>query len=178
MQTDSLLKYQEQEYRVVKIGEQWWIAQNLNSLPDEVSPADSSYWCYNNLQENCRKYGKLYNFESAQTACPCDWKLPSKTDFDDLLEFIENRAENIFGGTALKSEKEWESINSDLYGFSALPSGFRDKNGNFATLGTQAFFWTSTESENQVYHRALRNDQNLYSGLSDKELGYSIRCVK
>ena len=60
-----------QEYKTVKIGEQWWMAQNLNyaytGVPFDNGPytSDSTSWCYDNVPANCAKYGRLYTWAAA-----------------------------------------------------------------------------------------------------------------
>ena len=51
-------------YKTVKIGEQIWMAENLNyAYPKQDSSSDSVSWCYNNEPDNCAKYGRLYTWE-------------------------------------------------------------------------------------------------------------------
>ena len=67
-----------QTYKTVKIGEQWWMAENLNyaytgvpfkyvSSTDSnlVYYSDSTSWCYDNDAANCAKYGRLYTWAAA-----------------------------------------------------------------------------------------------------------------
>ncbi len=60
-----------QTYKTVKIGEQWWMAENLNyaytGVPFKVGDytSDSTSWCYDNDAANCAKYGRLYTWAAA-----------------------------------------------------------------------------------------------------------------
>ncbi len=38
--------------------------------------------CYEDDVANCAKDGRLYDWESAMTACPCGWHLPSAAEWD------------------------------------------------------------------------------------------------
>lgn len=55
-----------QTYKTVKIGNQVWMAENLNYAylqPTEF--LDSSSWCYDNEPANCDKFGRLYLWSAA-----------------------------------------------------------------------------------------------------------------
>ena len=55
-----------QTYRTVKIGDQWWMAENLNyAYLQPTETLDSSSFCYDNDPENCKQYGRLYLFSAA-----------------------------------------------------------------------------------------------------------------
>ena len=55
-----------QTYRTVKIGDQWWMAENLNyAYLEPTETLDSSSFCYDNDPENCKQYGRLYVFSAA-----------------------------------------------------------------------------------------------------------------
>ena len=60
-----------QTYKTVKIGDQWWMAENLNYAYTGVPfdngyyTSDSTSWCYDNVPANCAKYGRLYTWAAA-----------------------------------------------------------------------------------------------------------------
>ncbi|WP_295862143.1 fibrobacter succinogenes major paralogous domain-containing protein [uncultured Fibrobacter sp.] len=58
-----------QTYKTVKIGEQWWMAENLNYRYIQQTynggEGDSSSYCYDNDPANCAKYGRLYRWSAA-----------------------------------------------------------------------------------------------------------------
>jgi len=60
-----------QTYKTVKIGNQVWMAENLNYAYTAVpykykdNTSDSTSWCYDNDPTNCAKYGRLYTWSAA-----------------------------------------------------------------------------------------------------------------
>ena len=172
-----------QTYAYVTIGKQVWMAQNLNY------DAGDSCWCFNNLDSNCQKYGKLYTWKTAIRSCPSGWHLPDDNEWTELENFIKNNSKSGKGaGDILKIKKEWKwpVDNSrildafDKYGFSAIPSGDRNVNGDFLNETSFSYFWTSTDTDhNKAKSRLLYyNDPNLQSHLNYKDFGFSVRCIR
>ncbi len=159
-------------YRTVQIGNQTWMAENLNFASKQSK-------CYDNKESNCDKYGRLYVWSEKMVAnvCPSGWHLPSKGEFETLLENVggENTA-----GTALKSRSGWYNNGNgrDEYGFGALPAGNCDDLFNLE--GNIAFFWSSTErSELFAYYLNLNyNDELAGVDYITTIFGFSVRCVK
>ena len=76
-------------YKTVKIGEQVWMAENLNY------EAEGSR-CYNDSTTYCKKYGRLYNWETAMKACPNGWHLPSEKELHELVYFVDYKEKTSF----------------------------------------------------------------------------------
>lgn len=122
-------------YKTVKIGDQIWMAQNLNYDMKESG-------CYGNSERNCKKYGRLYSWHAARFACPNGWHLPDKMEWDELYDNVGGFE---IAAKMLKSKKIWKKDDSgvDAYGFSALPAG-EVRSGSFWGLGFAVYFWTSS----------------------------------
>ena len=174
-----------QTYKTVKIGEQWWMAENLNyRYIQQTAEEDSSSFCYDNHPANCAKYGRLYLWSAALVVCPEGWHLPDSTEWEALRTAVGGWAT---AGKMLKSTEGWNDNfdgtsgnGSDSYFFSALPAGLRGKSGNFLNEGYYALFWSSTEKiSNVVYYMALYRDQDNASLVSYYTgHGLSVRCLK
>lgn len=125
-----------QVYKTVKIGNQVWMAENLNYK------TNSGSLCYDNDEANCNKYGRLYNWETAKRVCPPGWHLPSKVEFEQLMSSVN------YDGNSLKAIGQGKDggIGTNTSGFSALLAGNRSSGGNFGNLYSSASFWSSTEN--------------------------------
>ncbi len=70
-----------QSYKTVKIGDQIWMAENLNYATD-------GSWCYDNDPANCAVYGRLYKRDVAINASPEGWHLPSGEEWETLADYL------------------------------------------------------------------------------------------
>ena len=134
-----------QSYGTVKIGEQTWMAENLN-----FETAGS--FCSEDDSRNCKRLGRLYSWAEARSVCPEGWRLPTKTDFEKLIaEMLKGGVASSKGdaGAALKAKDGWfkKGDGSDALGFKALPAGYRGADGKFDGIGGYAYFWSATEDE-------------------------------
>ncbi len=159
-------------YKSVVIGSLIWMAENLDYRV-------GNSWCYDNDEFNCKKYGRLYDWNTARVACPSGWHLPSKSEWNDMIQAVGSN----IAGKKLKSRNGWDKDKSgtDNYGFSALPGGRRFPNGKFRLLGESGNWWTSSEcSSTEAYYRYMYSNNNDFgeSNYYRKLLGFSVRCVK
>lgn len=195
-------------YRMAKIDDQVWMAQNLNYKGEGK---DTIGYCYGNNPANCNKYGRLYTWatamgstedkcgrgkncdiaERSQGICPEGWHLPSNDEWQTLLDHADRDAKK------LKSTKGWNDYSgndgngTDDYGFTALPGGYAEQ-GDGASLsddyfkdeGAYAIFWSSTqvddEDHTQAYRPYLKDDNKVSESNSNnyKGFGFSVRCLK
>ena len=149
------------KYRIVNIGEQVWMAENLNYAGDGIGH------CYDDVPENCEVGGRLYKWDVAKDVCPEGWHLPSKEEFETLFSAVElvyakyDKAQYSFADM-FKATSGWKndytswSQGLDVVGFSAVPAGgkhiesYRASEYNHA--GYAAYFLTSTDyDEYSVY---------------------------
>ena len=129
-------------YRTVEIGEQVWMAENLNY----AGPNDDISRCYGDVPATCEAGGRIYSLSVADTVCPSGWHLPTNEEFEILLTTVggKDNASNV-----LRSASGWkkEKVSSDAYGFSALPTGgalIESRYGPFfGYSGYEAYFFSS-----------------------------------
>ena len=161
----------DQVYRTVRIGGRTWMAENLNFA------TDSGSWCYGNNASNCNIYGRLYDWNTAMTACPAGWKLPTIGDWNALVKAAEANGWN--AGERLKSRSPgWDG--TDDLGFSALPGGGRGNDGSFWNVGDDGYWWSATEfgASNANYRYMYYDNEGVYSNWDFKDGGLSVRCVR
>jgi len=154
-----------------------WMAENLNYQ------TASGSWCYEDNNSNCGKYGRLYDWNTAKTVCMSGWHLPSRQEWSDLVKFAGGDKK---AGKKLKAGSGWNNYNkkngngTDNFGFSALPGGDRDSDGNFDNAGNYGVWWAATEtSEGHAYDRGMvYSNDDVDESNDDKSFGFSARCVQ
>ena len=152
----------EQIYTSVQIGDQCWMAENLN-IGEMINGAEEmtdngviEKYCYENNTANCDEYGGLYQWdemmqyvttEGVQGICPAGWHLPTNGECITLTIFLGG--ESVAGGKMKETGyTHWQSPNTGATnesGFTGLPAGNRLPNSNFFFLGYAASFWSSTQ---------------------------------
>ena len=146
---------ESKEFKSVIIGNQEWMAENLNvghfknsdSIPeaktdeewDRAGQENKPVWCfYDNKPENGEKYGRLYNWyavNDARCLAPEGWHIPNKEEYIELVDYLageeseDDIVENVGGKLKETGFENWiEEPDGDATnesGFSALPGGYR-----------------------------------------------------
>jgi uncharacterized protein (TIGR02145 family) len=176
-------------YRTVKIGNQTWMAENLNYAAKGIR-------CVEQIpptKTGCEPpYGGLYNWATAKTACPAGWHLPSDAEWQTLVDLAggeETAGEKLRAANACAEEatcidcdedvERMKSIHgTDAFGFAALDGGFSFDDGEFFYAGGS--FWSATEVDaNNAYTRGMSCSSKIV-GSSDSKKTYfrSVRCIK
>ncbi|MFH2095012.1 MAG: fibrobacter succinogenes major paralogous domain-containing protein [Bacteroidota bacterium] len=175
------------QYKTVEIGDQVWMAENLNY------ETTSGSWCLDDKPENCNSFGKLYTYTEAVNACPDGWHLPSDDEFITLEIKLGMSADEagktgfrgMNVGTGLKSDSGWlnDGNGNNSSGFNALPACYRSPEGVTDKTGIYAYFWTSTKKEEvKAYVRNLYyggySGSKVYRQVYDINYAFSVRCLK
>jgi uncharacterized protein (TIGR02145 family) len=190
-------------YKVVKIGTQYWSGRNLNVsrfrngdiIPVVLSNRDwikagengqPACCCYDNVGYNCEKYGRLYNWfavNDERGLAPKGWHVATDNEWKILTDFLEPSS-----GQILKSTEDWEySLYDDKgtnnVGFSALPGGFRQFDGSFNDIKVSTYLWSATELDRNwwdwAYFRPIKSNRgSVYRKNTSKYVGASVRCVR
>jgi uncharacterized protein (TIGR02145 family) len=150
---------------------------------------------------NLTTYGYLYNWYAAKgiatagsttykNVCPTGWHVPTDSDWNNLVKFIDSGANTTtFGtqsttaGTLMKKNDALWTTNTgtNTSGFSALPAGYRNNNGTFFNIRNYAFFWSATELDTSfALYRTLYFNFGNVGRFNDfnKTFGASVRCLR
>jgi uncharacterized protein (TIGR02145 family) len=189
----------ERIYKMITIGTQTWMAENLNAIKfndgtDIPLVTNSSVWDYIETPGYCwyennqvvfgETYGPLYNWYAVQTQklCPLGWHVPTDSEWNALIIYCGG---DQVAGNKLKESKNshWSFPNTGATnetGFTALPGGFRDYNGDFITVNLLGYWWCSTEGGDwSAWYRYMHKDfSNVFRINENKQRGFSVRCIK
>jgi len=167
-------------YRIVKIGSQTWMAENLNFN------ANGSR-CHKDRADACARFGRLYDWNTAMSACPAEWRLPSLSDWQTLVNFAggnETAGDKLKakGGSWLKN-RDGRIGGTDDYGFSALPGGHffgpsHDRT-EFSGTGIHGTWWTAAHSGGSASVRGMGHSNGIVGRAENfKSDLVSVRCIR
>ncbi len=154
-----------QVYKTVKIGDQWWMAENLNYAYIGVSyncdgyTSDSTSWCYDNNASNCTKYGRLYTWAAAMDSAGT-WSANGKgcgygTDCSptDAVRGI------CPSGWHLPSNDEWNALFTAVGGQSNAGKVLKSQTGWYSNgNGTDAYGFSALPAGRRNYHGNFNYD--------------------
>ncbi len=149
-------------YPTVKIGRNIWFSKNL-----AFKPHDGKYWIYTNKEETVDDQGYLYTWKVAINVCPDGWELPTKYDFEQLIDS--------YGDSAYVELRPNGSS-----GFCAFNCGTR-MGVNFTPVQGYTSFWSSDMFKNKTVW-GLGFDE--YKSSVEVSYGYKkgsglpVRCIK
>jgi uncharacterized protein (TIGR02145 family) len=195
-------------YKTVKIGDQVWMAENLNYADSVKTPSlKGKSWCYDNKEVNCTVAGHLYTWTAAidsvalydggngvdcgygknctlpakiQGICPIGWHLPNGYEWSKLFFEVGDDGDYSTANKILRSQTGWTIGGSDDYGFSALP----------AVDGARAIFWSTSSFVglfNDIENGSIFTEAMGYVFSSNERIrmikcagtcGYSVRCIQ
>jgi uncharacterized protein (TIGR02145 family) len=190
-------------YATVQIGSQCWMESNIHATKGKdgqefeygkknLSYTASYYYYVNNDASLGPEYGYLYNWTAAKRVCPAGWHLPTKEDFQILIDYCKEHFDLSKEGKgwiakSLVAPCTWPeakgmacpgdtAIDSNAAHFSVKPAGMF--NGQYA-FGSASYFWTATQ-----YGRSYAYNLLIYYAVPTVELfddiqtsARSVRCV-
>lgn len=164
------------QYTTTLIGTQLWMAENLSF----DSPTGDFF--YDNNSANEQLYGRLYNYETAKLVCPTGWHLPSGAEWDALRAATGDMTSG--GNLKENTLNYWAAPNTgatDLYGFRALPAGFKSGD-NYHGLTTYASFWSSSSNASTAFYVYIPHNNTFmvpaFDAWKDDRSAHAVRCIK
>jgi uncharacterized protein (TIGR02145 family) len=168
----------ENVYDTVRIGDQTWMVQNLRTtkyndgtpitmIEDSVAwmnrTSAAFCWPYN-MSVHGATYGALYNKYAADAAniAPSGWRLPTRDDFQKLLDYIITRGEPPESALLING--------SNSSGFSGAPGPIRSPYLGFQS--TEAIWWNTGGT------LAVGGDPPYWFPEFSSDFGLNIRCIK
>jgi uncharacterized protein (TIGR02145 family) len=196
--------YGGETYETIQIGEQCWLARNLNignyatstnTGSDHTDVSNNGIvekYCYSNSTANCTTDGGLYDWneamgyvttENVQGICPTGWHIPSDAQWYQLENYLKDA-----GQTCSASRNgAWDCATAGTKlksggssGFAALLAGLRYYTGSFFNRSSYAYFWSSSQnSASNAWYRSLYSSNvTVYRNNNGKTYGFSVRCLK
>ena len=163
-------------------------------------------------KENISKLGLLYSYDNAKLIqhalndASSQWRIPSKNDWDKMLNSIEPKQDGCSGtnetsshssdesnvwlgevaGKKLKDVNVWnnsdeDAAGTDNYGFSVLPVGYIEDSGAVVNIRKYAAFWSSSmeDAKEDMYIKRFDDDSaKVYQSTWDPQKKLSLRLVK
>ncbi|TSA39052.1 MAG: hypothetical protein D4R64_00945 [Porphyromonadaceae bacterium] len=183
------------EYPIVKIGNRWWMAENLDfgePLTKEGSPTDNDVpemFVYQDIISNRKLYGGLYmwgeavsysSIEKAEGICPEGWHIPADNEWKSMeteLGINQDQLESISpdrgdpAGNFLKVGGK-SGFEAGLFGMLPLTRAF-------SGFGSTTGFWSSTQGTSGIWVRTLKvTSGGVERSLQPNNYAYSVRCIK
>jgi len=154
-------------------GKQW----TTHNLDVKTVPS----YCYADAELNCRRYGRLYTWESARRGCQSlgdGWRLPTEDEWRQMAKH--------YGGVREDSDDSGQAAYKALLigggsGFNALLGGGRSDDGQYARLEAHGFYWTASENDPAsawFYNFAHGGPSLNRQSEGEKQRAFSVRCVR
>jgi len=185
-------------YKTVKIGNQWWMAKNLNigKHVQSINTGEFHFdmfdndtiekYCYDNNEAYCDTFGGLYewhemmqydNIEGIQGICPNDWHIPTDEEWK-ILEMELGMSQEEANNTGFRGTDQGTQLKiGGTSGFDVLLAGVRGSNsGNLLKIGSSGYFWSSTKLTGG--RRLTLSSSQVNRDHYFTPNGFSVRCIK
>jgi uncharacterized protein (TIGR02145 family) len=150
-----------------------WMTANLNV---NASPS----YCYDDAEPNCRRYGRMYTWGSAQHVCQSlgnGWRLPTDDEWRQLAKHYGGISED----SADKGKAAFTAlVTGGTSGFDAVLGGNRS-DGQYARLEAHGFYWTASDNDSRTapFYNFGRNGQAFHrQPQGAKDMAISVRCIR
>jgi len=153
-------------------GKEWTTA----NVSVDVSPS----YCYDDREMNCRRYGRLYTWQSAQRVCQllgAGWRLPTDGEW--------RRMTKRYGGVSDESADKGQAafralLTGGASAFNAVLGGNRS-DGRYERLEAHGFYWTASGNDpnSAPFYNFAQGGQALHrQPEGEKQMAISVRCLR
>ena len=151
-----------------------WMTDNLKiNIPGS--------YCYDDVESNCNRYGRLYTWEAAQEACKTlgkGWHLPTS----DEWQLLAKHYGGVFGNSPDSGKAVYKALlQSGSSGFDAVLGGGRSADGKYRRGDAHGFYWTATENNSTsapFYNFGKGSGKLFLQPEGEKSDAFAVRCVK
>ena len=154
-------------------GKQW--------LTDNLKVATDQSYCYQDAEQNCRRYSRLYTWESARRGCHslgAGWRLPTDDEWRQMAKH--------YGGVGVDAADNGRAayralVTGGSSGFNAVLGGNRSVDGRYARSEAHGFYWTASDNgrTSAPFYNFGKGGQALYrQSEGEKLMAVSVRCVR
>lgn len=154
-------------YSTVKIGDQWWMAENLQTTHKSNGTLLNGVYAYDDDENYVAEYGRLYNWQAALDASLPGWHLPSDGEWDVLINTVG-------------SNPVFELSDEGSSGFNVKFGGLREREGGWDYLNELGIYWTSNQVD--ATHAIIKlfavGESDVMTYGTDKAGGRSVRYIK
>ena len=165
---------------------------NLTDKTEWASDSAGAY-CFNGNNTALKKiYGNLYNWHAVNDdrgLCPESWHVASDKEWIQLELFLgmslsEANLMTAWRGTDEGTKLKATSFNgTDIVGFAALGTGYRDPEGKYLAMGSDNDYWTSSDHDNDgsmegILHGLKDDKANVVRNFHDNNYGFCVRCIR
>ncbi|MFO7617947.1 MAG: FISUMP domain-containing protein, partial [Bacteroidales bacterium] len=181
-------------YGTVKIGNQWWMSDNLDyRTPWKIIQfIPMLQRCYKEEERNCDQYGSLYQGDrtisyddAGYDVCPSGWRLPTKADWETMAGYAppgEGRDAFLVGGSL--------GFNARLTGYGWFELYYLEDPPRIDTawfyegLNREVMFFSATRRPQALTERAqfhfglVSGHPNPILEWSNRDYYYYVRCLK
>ena len=202
---DTVADIEGNTYKIVKIGEQWWMTENLRSqhflngdviptspidpdIPSHCVESEPIYqWAVHGDESLVNTYGRVYTWYATMDArkiCPTGWHIPTGEDWGQLIEFVGYSVGELkTTGTIEEGDGLWVSPNvcaTNSTGLSIVPTGIKTDYWMWSSQYELAAYWLPSETPLPYAPAMPITNWNctFNSATWPPCYGLSIRCIK
>jgi uncharacterized protein (TIGR02145 family) len=178
-------------YGTVRIGNQWWMSDNLDYRTNPKMNIPMLQKCYQGSNTMCDQYGSLYQgrravnyVEAGNRICPDGWRLPSREDWEELGAHVPStggRDALLVGGSTGFNARY---TGSGFYVTNFLPTGGVSYTFYFSGLFEEVKYLSTTtrpyqtEFASQFYMGVMRNWDAIDLRWGNINGYFYVRCIK